>query len=470
MIAAIAGKTHDCLCSFGYFRAGDCDLFIYISPEKTDEPYEKRALAMDLIHVFAILITITALFSYINLRFIGLPVSIGVMVIALGLSLLVNALSWGGFSLETPVRAFLQQIDFDKTLLNGMLSFLLFAGALHININDLADRKWSIAALATIGTLLSTFLAGALTWAILRGFSLNLSFVYCLLFGALISPTDPIAVLGILKTAGVPKSLEIKISGESLFNDGVGIVLFLIILELATGTQQVSLSYIAVLFVQEALGGSVFGLLIGYLGYLLLKSVDNYQVEILLTLALVAGGYALASFLHLSGPIAIVVAGLLIGNQGRLLGMSVETRHRMDVFWELVDEILNALLFVLIGLEVLVVRASPAFIWALLLIIPAILLSRFIAISIPMSFLGKFRKFTPGAIPILTWSGLRGGISVALALSLPLGPQRDVILTMAYAVVVFSIVVQGLSLKRFVKAMLARTAQAPVGPLGPINR
>ena len=409
---------------------------------------------MDIIHVFAILITITAIFSYINLRYVGLPVSIGVMVIALGLSLLVNVLSWVGFHLEDPVRNFLQEIDFDKTLLQGMLSFLLFAGALHININDLAEKKWSIGALATIGTLLSTFLVGTLTWGVLNWFGVNLSYIYCLLFGALISPTDPIAVLGILKTAGVPKSLETKIAGESLFNDGVGIVMFLIILEMATGAHEVSLIHVGTLFVQEALGGVVFGLVLGYLGYKLLKSVDNYQVEILLTLAIAAGGYALADVLHLSGPIAIVCAGLLIGNQGRHLGMSDETRYRMDVFWELIDEILNALLFVLIGLEVLVVSISPSLLWALLLIILVVLVSRFIAIAIPISLLRTFRTFTPGAIPILTWGGLRGGISVALALTLPAGPQRDIILTMAYFVVVFSIVVQGLSLGKFVKFIL----------------
>jgi len=411
---------------------------------------------MDIIHVFAILITITALFSYINLRYVGLPVSIGVMVIALGLSLLVNALSWCGFHLEDPVQGFLQQIDFDKTLLQGMLSFLLFAGSLHININDLSEKKWSIGLLATIGTLLSTFLVGTLTWGVLKWFGVNLTYIYCLLFGALISPTDPIAVLGILKTAGVPKSLETKISGESLFNDGVGIVLFLIILEMATGDHEVSLIQVGSLFVQEALGGAVFGLVLGYIGYLLLKSVDNYQVEILLTLAIVAGGYALADTLHLSGPIAIVCAGLLIGNQGRHLGMSDETRHRMDVFWELIDEILNALLFVLIGLEVLVVSISPSLLWALWLIILVVLVSRFMAISIPISLLRTFQEFTPGAISILTWGGLRGGISVALALSLPAGPQRDVILTMAYSVVVFSIIVQGLSLGKFVKAIMKR--------------
>jgi len=415
---------------------------------------------MDIVHVFAILITVTAILSYINLRYVGLPVSIGVMVIALGLSLLLNALSWGGFQLEAPVRNFLQQIDFDKTLLQGMLSFLLFAGALHININDLAQQKGSIGVLATVGTLLSFFLVGTLTWAVLGWFGLNLSYLYCLLFGALISPTDPIAVLGILKSAGVPKSLETKIAGESLFNDGVGIVLFLIILEMVTGTHDIGPTRVGTLFVQEALGGVVFGLALGYLGYLLLKSVDDYQVEILLTLAMAAGGYALADVLHLSGPIAIVCAGLLIGNQGRHLGMSDETRHRMDVFWELIDEILNALLFVLIGMEILVVVVPASLSWALPVIILVVLVSRLIAISIPISLLGIFRKFTPGAIPILTWGGLRGGISVALALSLPAGFERDVILTLAYSVVVFSIVVQGLSLGKVVKIIM----EGNVGP------
>jgi len=414
---------------------------------------------MDFISVFAILITVTALFSYLNLRYVGLPISIGVMVIALVLSLLLNVLSWAGFHLEDHARSFLTQIDFDRTLLHGMLSFLLFAGALHININDLAARKWSIGALATIGTLISTILVGTLTWYLLKWFGVHLAYVYCLLFGALISPTDPIAVLGILKTAGVPKSLETKISGESLFNDGVGIVLFLVILEMATGSQDVSLGHMGVLFVQEALGGIVFGLVIGYLGYRLLKSVDNYEVEILLTLAMVAGGYTLAGYLHLSGPIAIVCAGLLIGNHGRVLGMSEKTRHHMDVFWELVDEILNAVLFVLIGMEVLVIHVSPSVFPALILIILVVLGARFIAISIPISVLRTFRTFSPGAIPILTWGGLRGGISVALALSLPAGSERDIILTMAYTVVIFSIVVQGLSLEKVVKVIVRRTSK-----------
>ncbi len=416
---------------------------------------------MDLFNILAILITLTAVFSYINFRYIGLPVTIGVMVIALSMSLMLNLLGPFGLGLKPQAELLLRNIDFDRTLLHGMLSFLLFAGALHIDINDLIELKWSIGALATVGTLISTFLVGTLTWFVLGWFGIGLSYLYCLLFGALISPTDPIAVLSILKTAGAPKSLEMRITGESLFNDGVGIVVFLVILEMATGTHGVSAGHIGLLFVQEVIGGVLFGLGIGYLAYQMLKSVDNYQVELLITLALVAGGYALADALHLSGPIAIVVAGLLIGNHGRLFGMSEKTRAHLDVFWELVDEILNAVLFVLIGLEVLVLTFTKQYLLVSLLIIPLVLFARFVAIGIPVTLLRPFRAFSPGAVRIMTWGGLRGGISVALALSLPPGRERDVILAITYAVVVFSIVVQGLTLGRMVKrTILEPAAQA----------
>ena len=416
---------------------------------------------MDLFNILAILITLAAVFSYINFRYIGLPVTIGVMVIALSMSLMLNLLGSFGLGLKPQAELLLRNIDFDRTLLHGMLSFLLFAGALHIDINDLIELKWSIGALATVGTLISTFLVGTLTWFVLGWFGIGLSYLYCLLFGALISPTDPIAVLSILKTAGAPKSLEMRITGESLFNDGVGIVVFLVILEMATGTHGVSAGHIGLLFVQEVIGGVLFGLGIGYLAYQMLKSVDNYQVELLITLALVAGGYALADALHLSGPIAIVVAGLLIGNHGRLFGMSEKTRAHLDVFWELVDEILNAVLFVLIGLEVLVLTFTKQYLLVSLLIIPLVLFARFVAIGIPVTLLRPFRAFSPGAVRIMTWGGLRGGISVALALSLPPGRERDVILAITYAVVVFSIVVQGLTLGRMVKrTILEPAAQA----------
>ncbi len=417
---------------------------------------------MDLFNILAILITLAAVFSYINFRYIGLPVTIGVMVIALAMSLMLNLLGSFGLGLKPQAELLLRNIDFDRTLLHGMLSFLLFAGALHIDINDLIEVKWSIGALATVGTLISTFLVGTLTWFVLGWFGIGLSYLYCLLFGALISPTDPIAVLSILKTAGAPKSLEMRITGESLFNDGVGIVVFLVILETATGTHGVSAGHIGLLFVQEVIGGVLFGLGIGYLAYQMLKSVDNYQVELLITLALVAGGYALADALHLSGPIAIVVAGLLIGNHGRLFGMSEKTRAHLDVFWELVDEILNAVLFVLIGLEVLVLTFTKQYLFASLVIIPLVLFARFVAIGIPVTLLRPFRAFSPGAVRIMTWGGLRGGISVALALSLPPSRERDVILAITYAVVVFSIVVQGLTLERMVKRTILEPASQVV--------
>ncbi len=417
---------------------------------------------MDLFNILAILITLAAVFSYINFRYIGLPVTIGVMVIALSMSLMLNLLGSFGLGLKPQAELLLRNIDFDRTLLHGMLSFLLFAGALHIDINDLIELKWSIGALATVGTLISTFLVGTLTWFVLGWFGIGLSYLYCLLFGALISPTDPIAVLSILKTAGAPKSLEMRITGESLFNDGVGIVVFLVILEMAIGAHEVSAGHIGLLFVQEVIGGVLFGLGLGYLAYQMLKSVDNYQVELLITIALVTGGYALADALHLSGPIAIVVAGLLIGNHGRLFGMSEKTRAHLDVFWELVDEILNAVLFVLIGLEVLVLTFTKQYLLASLLIIPLVLFARFVAIGIPVIVLRTFRAFSPGAVRIMTWGGLRGGISVALALSLPPGRERDVILAITYAVVVFSIVVQGLTLERMVKRIILEPAARAV--------
>jgi CPA1 family monovalent cation:H+ antiporter len=406
---------------------------------------------MDLYYTLAILLTLTALFSYINHKFLGLPVTIGVMLIALILSLVIILLGMLGFGLEAHAKRVLSQIEFDRTLLHGMLSFLLFAGALHININDLAEGKWIIGSLSTVGTLLSMFFVGTIVWLILTVLKIPLSYIYCLLFGALISPTDPIAVLGILKTADAPKSLEIKIAGESLFNDGIGVVAFLILLEIALGTHPVSAGHIGMLFFQEVMGGAVLGSTIGYLAYRMIKSVDNYQVELMITLALVTGGYALARAIHVSGPIAIVVAGLLVGNQGRLLAMSEKTRDHLDLFWELIDEILNAVLFLLIGLEVLVLTFPRYSVLASLLVIPAVLMVRFVIIGCQVTLLRPIQQFNPGAIGIMTWAGLRGGISVALALSLPTGYAREVILAITYAVVVFSVLVQGLTIGKVVR-------------------
>ncbi len=407
---------------------------------------------MKLFNILAVLITLSAGFSYINHRFIRLPTTIGLMAIALLVSLGLIALGPLGFGLKEDARLLLNSVDFDETLLHGMLSFLLFAGALHVNLADLAKQKYIIGTLATLGVIGSTFIIGFASLWVLGWLGIELPFIYCLLFGALISPTDPIAVMGILKKAGVPESLETKITGESLFNDGVAVVVFLVILEIATGTQGVTAASVAALFLKEAVGGLIFGLLIGAIAYWMLKSVENYQVEILITLALVTGGFALADVLHISGPIAIVVAGLLIGNHGRMLAMSDEVRDHLDKFWELVDEILNAVLFVLIGLEVLILTFNRAYILAGIILIPLLLAVRFVCVGIPVVILKRFRTFSPHVIKILTWGGLRGGISVALALSLPAGENREAILAVTYAIVVFSIIVQGLTIGRLVKS------------------
>jgi CPA1 family monovalent cation:H+ antiporter len=406
---------------------------------------------MKLFNILAILITLSATFSYLNHRFIRLPTTIGLMVIALLVSLGLIALSRLGIGLEEDAQRLLANIDFDETLLHGMLSFLLFAGALHVNLSDLARQKWIISLLATLGVIGSTFIIGFISLWVLGVLGIQLPLIYCLLFGALISPTDPIAVLGILKKAGVPKSLETKITGESLFNDGVAVVVFLVFIKIATGPQEITAGAVTGLFLKEAVGGAVFGLLIGAIAYWMLKSIDNYQVEVMITLALVTGGFALADELHLSGPIAIVVAGLLVGNQGRLLAMSDHVREHLDTFWELVDEVLNAVLFVLIGLEVLVLTFNQQYLIASMIMIPLILSARFVCVGIPVAVLRKFRTFSPHVIKILTWGGLRGGISVALALSLPPGKHRDTILTITYAVVVFSIIVQGLTIGKLVR-------------------
>jgi CPA1 family monovalent cation:H+ antiporter len=406
---------------------------------------------MSLFEIIAILLTLAALFSYINCRTIKLPTTIGVMLIALLFSL--GLIFLGKFIPETRQWAteLLTKIDFDETLLHGMLSFLLFAGALHVNINDLTNQYRVITGLATFGVLTSTFIVGTLTWLIINPLmGIKLSMLYCYLFGALISPTDPIAVLGILKTSGIPSSLKTKIAGESLFNDGIGVVIFLILLSLATGGHEIESGHIVLLFIQEAMGGAFFGFGTGYLTYYMLKKIDNYQVEVLITLALVTGGYALAEALHFSAPIAIVVAGLLIGNHGRQFAMSDMTREHLDKFWELIDEVLNAVLFVLIGLEVMVISFSYSILVAGALAVLIVLAARFISVSVPILMLKKFRTFSPNVIKILTWGGLRGGISVALALSLPAGEQRQLILAITYCVVIFSILVQGLTIGKVV--------------------
>lgn len=411
---------------------------------------------MNIFQITALLLTLAALFSYVNHRFFRLPTTIGLMLISLVISLCLIAISWLGVDLESRAVRVLSQIDFNVTLLQGMLSFLLFAGALHVNLGELLRQKWTIMVLATAGVVTSTFLVGGIFYGVsgLLGFSLPL--LFCLIFGALISPTDPVAVMGLLKQAQAPLSLETKIAGESLFNDGVGVVVFLVLLEQLPGPVHFDPARIARLLLQEALGGIALGFCLGWVTYRLLKTIDNYQVEVLLTLALVTGGYALAAGLHTSGPLAVVTAGLLIGNTGRGFAMSDLTRQHLDTFWEFVDEILNAVLFVLIGLELLVLRLSPAYLGAGLAAVPIVLLARFVSIGVPVTLMRLKRGFTPHAVKIMTWGGLRGGISVALALALPSGPQRDLLLAVTYAVVVFSILVQGLTIGPLLRRAVAQ--------------
>lgn len=415
------------------------------------ELHHGRSHYMSAFQIIAWLITLTALFSYLNYRWFKLPATIGVMLIALVVSL--GLIGLGAFipAAHTQATHLLTQIDFDDTLMQGMLCFLLFAGALHINLDDLAKQKEVIATLAVAGVVISMFLFGTAIYYVLNLVGLPLSYAWCLLFGALISPTDPVAVIGILKEAKVPHSLETKIAGESLFNDGIGVVAFIVMREIAVTGHEASVSHIGLLFLEEAVGGVLFGLVIGWIAYRMLKSVDNYRVEVLLTLALVMGGYALASVIHTSGPIAIVVAGLFIGNHGRAFAMSETTRQNLDMFWELLDEILNALLFVLIGLEILVLTFTRGLFLAGLLAIPVLLLARWVSVAAPVFVMGRWRKFTPGAVAIMTWGGLRGGISVALALSLPAGREREIVLAVTYIVVIFSILVQGLTVGRVVR-------------------
>lgn len=405
----------------------------------------------------AVILAITALFAFLNYRFIKLPTTIGVMAISLVMSLVLLALQYAGFEFITKyAQSFILHIDFDDVVMKGMLSLLLFAGALHVNINDLLERKWAIGLMASIGVLITTAIVGVVSYYLFAALGLSIPFIYCLLFGSLIAPTDPIAVLGILKQAKAPKSLETKITGESLFNDGIAVVIFVVLLGIAQGGGDISPSHIALIFVEEAVGGIIYGLLLGFLGYRMLKWVDNYQVEILITLALVISGYTLAAHLHVSGPLAIVVAGLMIGNKGRMFAMSDTSREHLDTFWELIDEILNAILFVLIGIEVLALAFDHVTLAAGFILIPIILVARLLSTSLLLGVLRLKETLTKNAEWILTWGGLRGAISVALALALPAGEVRDTILAVTYIIVVFSILVQGLTLGKVIQFLIKK--------------
>ena len=408
---------------------------------------------MTFYQLLSVLILLAAVFSYVNYKLIKWPQTIGIMIISMLTSLLIVFLGPRFESLELIGKG-VAGIDFNTVLMKIMLGFLLFAGGFHIDATCLKQQGLPIVILATFGTILSTFIVGGLAWYTLRIFGFPVPFIHCLLFGAIISPTDPIAVLGILKDAKIPYSLELKIAGESLFNDGIAIVIFLTVLELASsGGQSLSFGSITFLFLEEAIGGILYGLLLGWLGYIVLKTLDNYKVEILITIAIVMAGYSFADVIHVSGPLAMVVAGLVTGNAGKKFAMSDRTRDYLSKFWELVDEILNAILFLLIGLEMLIVKIDYHILLIGILMIGIVLLARWLSVLIPVTILSRWVHFEKRAVLILTWGGLRGGISVALALSLPAAFHRNEFVSVTYIIVIFSILVQGLTIGRLARRL-----------------
>lgn len=396
------------------------------------------------------------MFAYINERYVQLPYTIGAMVITIIMSVVLTILGWIDVSITNPLKDLISNVDFSKVLMEIMLSFLLFAGALHTNFDQLKIQRGPILALATFGVILSTCIIGLVSHYLFFSLGIEVDLINCFLFGALISPTDPIAVLGILKKANVPKKLESKIVGESLFNDGVGVVVFLTIFEIAKrGIGEITVGEISLLLLEEVGGGVILGLLLGYLAYSLMKSIDEYSVEVMITLAVAMGGYLLAQKLHFSGPLAVVVAGLIIGHDRvRESTMSDKTELYIDKFWETSDALLNGILFVLIGLEILILPFERTFLLAGALAIPLILLSRYASVFLPVYFYKDKLDFIKNTDWIMTWGGLRGGISIALALTLTTQMDRDLIITVTYVIVVFSIVVQGLSVGAVAKRLI----------------
>jgi CPA1 family monovalent cation:H+ antiporter len=413
---------------------------------------------MEIYNIITVIILLAAIFGYINHRFIKLPGTIGIMLISLIASLAVIGIGNIYPEFFTQTIQSIRAIDFNAVVLKVMLSFLLFAAAIDIDIKKLRNESMSIITFSTIGILISTVTVGALLYATTSIFGLKVNFLYCLIFGALISPTDPIAVVGILKKAKIPASLETKISGESLFNDGVGVVLFITFYEIAKiGYENITIWRIIWLFIREAGGGLLLGWLLGYLCFYMIKSINNYVVEVMLTLATVMGGYALAEVLHVSGPLAMVIAGLITGNKSLDQGVSELTRDYLYKFWEMIDEVMNAILFLLIGFEMLIVPFNLTLFWLGCIAIVIVLVARFISVSLPIMVLKRNSSFEKNAIPILTWGALRGGISVALALSVPNYMYGEMFVSITYIIVLFSIVVQGLTIGKFANKLSEKT-------------
>ncbi|NRA91376.1 MAG: sodium:proton antiporter [Psychroserpens sp.] len=413
---------------------------------------------MDYFAIASILIVMSALFSYINVRFLKLPITIGLMIITIVFTIIVVFIGQFDDTLLLTEKEIITNIDFEEVLLDVMLSFLLFAGALHTNFDQLKVQRGPVLAFATLGVLVSTFLVGTFMYYMFLAFGYHIDFIYCVLFGALISPTDPIAVLGILKKVGAPKNLETKIVGESLFNDGVGVVVFLTIYSIAKAPKaEIEFLEILELFGVEVLGGIGLGLLLGYITFKLMKSINNYEVEVIITLATVMGGSLLAHKLHMSAPLAIVTAGLIVGHDTvRQSAMSDITEAYVDKFWEMIDVLLNAVLFIMIGMEMLVLTFETNYIIAGLIAIPLVLLCRYLSLWLPVKFYAKKLQFIPRTNLIMTWGGLRGGISIALALNLTQAMHRELFLVITYIIVVVSIIGQGLTVGPIIKKITDR--------------
>ena len=419
-------------------------------------------LALTPFDAAAILIVLAAVLGYINFRFLKLPASIGLTVMGAIASLLVVAIDrlLPGSAVARDVVAFLAGIDFHTTLMDGMLSFLLFAGALHVDWAEMRRGRWLILALTTLGVLLSTAIVGGGFLLLTQALGYAVPPIWCFVFGALISPTDPVSVMGVLKRTNVSPTLEATVAGESLFNDGVGVVVFVILLGAATSGEAFSIAHAAELFVVEAGGGVALGLAIGWIAFRAMRSIDDYKVEVLISLAVVMGGYALARPLHVSGPVAMAVAGLVTGNAGVAYAMSDTTRDYLHKFWDLIDDMLNAVLFLLIGLEVVTIPQEAGLLMVGLAAIPLALAARALSVLLPLGVIQRGDRRSRVAPVTLIWGGLRGGISVALALGLPDGPARSVVLAATYIVVLFAVIVQGGTIARVLERVSRREQAA----------
>ena len=412
---------------------------------------------MELYYTFSVLIVLASLFAFLNLRFLKLPGTIGIMIIAMMVSLAVKLIG-DEFLPHTTKELYelIKEFDFYEILMGAMLNFLLFAGALHVNISDLRDQKWAIFTYATVSVVLSAFFVSGLLYYIAPLLGIEIPYIYCLLFGTLISPTDPIVVLGILKQAKVPKAIETKITGESLFNDGVAVVMFAVVLKIATDdTFSATFGSVSKLFLLEAGGGIALGALLGYTASKAMKKVDDYKVSVLITLSIVMGGFLIAKQLHFSSPLAMVIAGLIIGNYGKKVAMSPETRDYLGKFWELIDEIMNAILFLFIGFELLMLPNLEKQLYIGIAAIFIVLLSRLLSILIPLKSILRKNTYTRGSVITMVWGGIRGGVSIALVMSMPAVAYKDILLEITYIVVLFSIIVQGLTVGKVANKVLA---------------